>query len=161
MDNPVYFKALYQLQDRVIGILSGLETEFYLTGGTAASRGYLNHRYSDDLGFFVNDDSRFVLWADRLIQSISRSAGWGLDVILKENRFVRVTLRDGDVFLKVELINDVPAHVGEIRHHPVLGRLDSPDNILANKVSALVDRGEPKERFKAELNHLGESLILG
>jgi hypothetical protein len=219
MDNSFYFEALYPLQDRVIGILSGLETEFYLTGGTAASRGYLNHRFSDDLDFFVNDDARFVLWADRMIQSMSRSAGWGLDVMLKEERFVRVALREGDVFLKVELINDVPAHVGEIRRHPVLGRLDSPENILANKVSALVDRGEPKdladiwgfccrmglrledaiigaqskaagvfpadlarllcsvtssdwelirwiaapemERFKAELNRLGESLLLG
>jgi predicted nucleotidyltransferase component of viral defense system len=27
---------------------------FYLTGGTALSRAYLNHRYSDDLDFFVN-----------------------------------------------------------------------------------------------------------
>ena len=29
--------------------------------------------------------------------------------------------------------------------HPVLGRLDTPENILANKLSALVDRQEPKD----------------
>jgi len=30
-------------------------TPFYLTGGTALSRGYFNHRYSDDLDLFVNN----------------------------------------------------------------------------------------------------------
>lgn len=31
-----------------------------MTGGTAASRGYLNHRFSDDLDLFVNDDASFT-----------------------------------------------------------------------------------------------------
>ncbi len=30
-----------------------LETPFYLTGGTALSRHYFNHRYSDDIVLFV------------------------------------------------------------------------------------------------------------
>jgi hypothetical protein len=47
--------------------------------------------------------------------------------------------------LKIELVNDVPAHAGTIRRHPVLGKLDSPENILANKLTALVDRAEPKD----------------
>jgi hypothetical protein len=104
MDNSFYFEALYPLQDRVIGVLSGLETEFYLTGGTAASRGYLNHRFSDDLDFFVNDDARFILWADlaRLLCSAT-SSDW-------------------------ELIRWIAAPEMEL--------------------------------FKAELNHLGESLLL-
>jgi hypothetical protein len=42
-------------------------------------------------------------------------------------------------------VNDVPAHAGTIRRHPVLGKLDSPENILANKLTALVDRAEPKD----------------
>ena len=46
-------------------VLDEVETGFYLTGGTAASRGYLNHRFSDDLDLFVNDDDRFSLWAER------------------------------------------------------------------------------------------------
>jgi len=58
---------------------------------------------------------------------------------------VRLVLSAGDVALKVELIDDVPARVGDIRNHPVLGRLDTPENILANKITALLDRGEPKD----------------
>jgi hypothetical protein len=37
----------------VLALLRQIETGFYLTGGTAASRGYLNHRFSDDLALFV------------------------------------------------------------------------------------------------------------
>jgi hypothetical protein len=45
----------------------------------------------------------------------------------------------------IELVNDVPSHIGAVHRHPVLGHLDSPENILANKISALVDRREPKD----------------
>jgi len=41
---------------------------FYLTGGTAVSRAYLQHRFSDDLDLFVNYDKRFALWSNLLIQ---------------------------------------------------------------------------------------------
>jgi len=43
------------------------------------------------------------------------------------------------------MVNDVPAHIGEIITHNVLGRLDSAENILANKVTAAIDRNEPKD----------------
>jgi len=36
-----------------------LPVDFYLTGGTVLSRAYLNHRYSDDLDFFVNQNPNF------------------------------------------------------------------------------------------------------
>jgi len=38
-----------------------LKLVFYLTGGKAASCGYLDHRFSDDLDFFTNDDPHFGL----------------------------------------------------------------------------------------------------
>jgi hypothetical protein len=138
-----YFEVLYPFQDRVIKVINQADTGFYLTGGTAASRGYLEHRFSDDLDYFVNDDSRFGLWVERLIQALS--AGWDCNVMMKEERFARLNLAQKDVSLKIELINDVPARVGKIQNHPVLGRLDSAENILANKVSALLDREEPKD----------------
>ena len=66
MANPsFYFDVLYPLQDRVIQVINIADTEFYLTGGTAASRGYLQHRFSDDLDYFVNDNSRFGLWVEK------------------------------------------------------------------------------------------------
>ena len=145
MDKAFYFERLYPLQDEVLAVLMGVETGFYLTGGTAASRGYLQHRLSDDLDFFVNDDNRFLLWADRLIQAVAGQPGSTVDVLMREERFVRLILARDSVQLKIEMVNDVPAHVGQIVIHPVLGRLDSAENILANKVTALIDREEPKD----------------
>ena len=50
-----------------------------------------------------------------------------------------------DLGLKVELVNDVPSRVGVATPHAVLGLLDSAENILANKLTALADRREPKD----------------
>lgn len=55
MDKEKYATRLYPLQDEVLKIVNDQKTGFYLTGGTALSRGYLHHRLSDDLDFFVND----------------------------------------------------------------------------------------------------------
>ena len=145
VDSSWYRERLYPLQDQVLRLLNGLEVGFYLSGGTAASRGYLHHRFSDDLDLFVNDDPSFGLWVDRVIQALTSVSAWGLNVALREARFSRLTVTEGEVALKIEMINDVPAHVGTIRAHPQLGRLDSPENILANKITALVDRQEPKD----------------
>ncbi len=145
MAGSYYLETLYPFQDRALGVLRTLETGFYLTGGTAAGRGYLNHRFSDDLDLFVNDDSRFGLWTERIIAVLAEHAGWETQVLLRDERFVRLLLVEPEVSLKVEMVNDVPSRVGRVTDHPVLGRLDSAKNILANKISALVDREEPKD----------------
>jgi hypothetical protein len=145
MDRDYYFKQLYPLQNRVLQAFAATDTGFYLSGGTAASRGYLNHRFSDDLDLFVNDERHFGLWAQRLIDALAHLPDLTVDVLLREERFVRFETQHAHVLLKVELVNDVPAHVGSLRMHPILGRLDSAENILANKVTALIDRGEPKD----------------
>ena len=145
MNKSLYFDVLYPLQDRVLGILRGLETGFYLSGGTAASRGYLHHRFSDDLDLFVNDERDFGLWADRLIQALEAQGAWKVSLSLREQRFVRLSLTEGEAVLKIEMINDVPSHIGALRNDPILGKIDNPENILANKVTALVDREEPKD----------------
>lgn len=219
MSNAAYYRQVfYPFQDRVLRIIRQADTPFYLTGGTAASRGYLQHRFSDDLDFFVNDDPLFSLWVDRVIHALRQPAGWKLQILQREARFARLVIAENDLELKLEFINDVPAHVGKLRDDPLLGWLDSPENILANKITALIDREEPKdladiwafccrmgfsihqaihdadskaagifpadlarilcqvteadwqvirwiepppmERFLAELNHLGESLLL-
>lgn len=144
MDRSFYFDVLYPLQDAVLQIINLLETGFYLTGGTATSRGYLHHRLSDDLDLFVNDRPEFSLWADRIIQALNEAPQWQLDVLNRDERFIRLALNQQQTQLKIELINDVPAHVGGIEVHPTLGRLDSRENILANKVTALLSREEPK-----------------
>jgi hypothetical protein len=56
---PFYRDKLYPFQDGVMHTVKGVGTPFYLTGGTALSRFYFGHRYSDDLDYFVNSDPGF------------------------------------------------------------------------------------------------------
>lgn len=145
MDSDFFLNKLYPFQDQVLRVFSLLDTNFYLTGGTALSRGYLNHRFSDDLDFFVNDENYFGLWADRVIHALSRSVDWHFQVVVREERYVRLNLARTGIDLKIELVNDVPSRVGLPRQHPTLGRIDTAENILANKVTAVLDRTVPKD----------------
>ncbi len=145
MNRNFYFKQLYPFQDQVLNLISHIDTEFHLTGGTALSRGYLNHRFSDDLDFFINDDSRFILWVDRIIHGLSRSSEWTSEVLLREERFARLNLVRAEVKLKIEMVNDVPSRIGNPWQHPILGRIDTAENILANKITAVLDREAPKD----------------
>jgi hypothetical protein len=138
---------LYRLQDWALAQLRAAQHGFYLTGGTALSRGYYNHRYSDDLDFFADDAPDFQLWRDRclaVLGAAAPAASLRLEIVLREERFGRAFLT-GTAPLKLEFINDVPFRVGQPWAHPVLGLLDTRENILANKISALVDREEPKD----------------
>ena len=145
MAKEFYFDKLYPFQDEVLRVINGVKTDFYLTGGTTLSRAYLHHRFSEDLDLFVNDDDRFSTWAARVVDSLEQRAGWKVTVLHTDDRFVRCTVAATDAPLRVEMVNDVPAHVGDIVEHPVLGRIDTAENILANKITALIDRDEAKD----------------
>jgi predicted nucleotidyltransferase component of viral defense system len=145
MDSEFYFRRLYPLQDEILGQVHRTGTGFYLTGGTAASRAYLQHRFSDDLDLFVNDVADFPVQADRVAHALRASTKWNCQILQREERIVRLVVDQQDMNLKIEMINDVPSRVGTIRNHAILGLLDSPENILANKVSTLIDRREPKD----------------
>lgn len=146
MNKTTYIRQLYPLQNKVVKIIHEDENPFYLTGGTALSRGYLEHRYSDDLDFFTNDDSSFNLHVERVITRLLSDNSLTLDVVSRAERYAQLTIqKEGAIVLKLEFVNDVPSHVGAIVNHPVLGRIDSVDNILANKVTAVLSREEPKD----------------
>ncbi len=145
MDPTWFEEALYPFQDEALAIAARVETGFYLTGGTALGRVHLRHRYSEDLDLFVNDDDRFQTWADRLLEAWRAEAGWQLGVQRRDSRFVRALLSKGEVQLKIEFVNDVRGRVGVPVRHAGFGFVDTKENILANKVTALLDREEPKD----------------
>jgi hypothetical protein len=69
---------------------------------------------------------------------------WRLEIILRDHRFGRAVVH-GSLPLRLEFVNDVPFRVGSPVDHPELGRLDTPENIPANKITAVVDRQAPKD----------------
>ena len=64
MQKTYYIDKLYPVQDKVLHIVENSNAEFYLTGGTALGRFYLQHRHSDDLDLFLNAHPDFKLHHD-------------------------------------------------------------------------------------------------
>lgn len=135
-----YEKVLYPLQDKAISVFK--DSPFYLTGGTLLSRIYYKHRYSDDLDYFLNDHPEFQVYAERQVGKLSEVFN-DVKVVMAYERFYRILV--GEERLKIELVNDVPAHIGDLIEHPIFGLIDSKENILTNKLTAVMDRAMPKD----------------
>lgn len=147
-----YLESLYPLQDGVMNIIQKLNTPFYLTGGTALSRHYFNHRYSDDLDLFVNSDDSYIDYVELIyfkLDELSIANNFVLDKQLTKraesfSQFFILPLDNADIRLKIDLINDVASNFGTKEQNKVLGVVDSWRNILSNKFSAIY-RFEPKD----------------
>jgi len=138
------FSKLYLLQDKFLSWWATLGFRFYLTGGTALGRFYLQHRYSEDLDFFVNNDAHYNQYIRAFRKLIPDHFQIDMNQALFTDDFARFFISDGDISLKVELINDVGYYAG----NPVgykYGLIDTPLNILANKLLAVTGRDEPKD----------------
>ncbi|MBW2584351.1 MAG: nucleotidyl transferase AbiEii/AbiGii toxin family protein [Deltaproteobacteria bacterium] len=119
------------------------KVDFYLTGGTALSRCYLNHRYSDDLDFFVNEAPDFKKQTERVVSAIRR-AGMQIELGTASESFLRITVLKDEVPLKIDFVNDVIYHYGDFEAAHFFNKIDSWRNILSNKLCA-VSRLEPKD----------------
>lgn len=144
MSEKYYINKLYPLQDKVLELISNVDHTFYLTGGTALGRHYLGHRYSDDLDFFVNKEKNFKALSNAIISRLQTNYP-GLEMALLGDDFARIFIpHDDGHSLKIEMINDVPVHIGEIQVAGFFHRIDSWENILSNKICAL-PRDEAKD----------------
>ncbi len=119
-----------------------LQLPFYLTGGTALSRYYLKHRFSDDLDLFVNSDGNYSTYVDQLMTRISSEEGLSelklmRDRVVSTAYYTRFYITGHGTELKVDLVNDVPYHFGGFEIDESIGKLDSWRNILSNKLAAL------------------------
>lgn len=136
MQKGFYQNILYLLQDKVLELIALLPVDFYLTGGTALSRAYLNHRYSDDLDFFVNRSDQFKTQVEIIVRSLPQ-LGLKFEVLQADEGFARIFVYDDNSTLKLDFINDVLFR-SEVPVLTALYRLtDTPGNILSNKITAL------------------------
>lgn len=138
--NSFYKNTLYPLQDKILKIIGDLKTPFYLTGGTVLSRCFFQHRYSEDLDFFVHRNPRFAKLAELIYQTLLKRCQATIDI--KSDSFYSLKV---EKTLKIDFVNDVAVHFGEIKKHEIFPRIDNVKNILANKITAIMGRDEPKD----------------
>ena len=124
MPEHFYKEKLYPLQDIVLEIISSCKTNFYLTGGTALSRHYLHHRYSDDLDLFVNNSASFKVDTEKIFNALKKQFE-GLSVSISDDMYVRLFIIRGDTSLKVEFVNDVDFHTNGFESSHWFHKIDS------------------------------------
>lgn len=115
-----------------------LRLPFFLTGGTALSRFYLNHRFSDDLDFFINDDEKFGDYVEVIYDAIQRQSEWHLvgAQTVRTPAFVRLVIRKNEAALQNDFVNDIPYRVGKPDNTLAPCLIDTWQNILSNKIAA-------------------------
>jgi len=140
LPSQYYEEKLYPLQDGVMYILHQSDSDFFLTGGTALSRAYYNHRYSDDLDLFLSQSHTYDEQLDKVL-ALLKEAGfsWSTnsDYTRAENFTTIKVTRDNNIFLKLDFVNDLVPHYGEIIKTNLFYRTDSIHNMLSNKLSAI------------------------
>jgi len=136
-----YYQAkLFPLQDDVLRLIQDINVAFYLTGGTALSRCYFNHRYSDDLDFFVNANPDFKTQCNKVIHRLKEEPDWNLELGTVADTFIRIMLEKEGALLKIDFVNDVAFHWGGVETCSIFHRVDNWRNILSNKLCALSRR---------------------
>ncbi|RKX72751.1 MAG: hypothetical protein DRP60_13225 [Spirochaetes bacterium] len=136
------YLQLYRLQDEVLSAVFAVEREFYLTGGTCLSRFYKEKRYSDDLDFFAQNSPRFS-FAIRNIRNAFQKT-FSLTVEVETINFVRYRLNN---LLQVDFVNDISARYGDVIITDKNYIIDTAENILSNKLTAVLGRDNPKDIF--------------
>jgi Nucleotidyl transferase AbiEii toxin, Type IV TA system len=143
MREKAFYHKLYALQDQLMELIQKQDVDFYLTGGTALGRFYLNHRLSDDLDFFVNQAADFKKQAERSVAAI-RKSGLQIEIGTASDSFLRIAVLRDEISMKIDFVNDVIYHYGGFEAADFFPKIDSWRNILSNKLCA-ISRSEPKD----------------
>ena len=135
---------LTAFQREVLDAFFQRERGFFLTGGAALAGFHLGHRTTEDLDLFTLQQpaferSRFVL-AD-----VAAAVGAMLEIRQDAPGFKRVVLRRRDEGLVVDLVKDVSSqlHAEKLERDHIV--VDPADEILANKLTAIVGRAEERD----------------
>ncbi len=140
--DSINYKRLYNLQDRVLHTVFAVEQEFYLTGGTCLSRFYQNKRFSDDLDFFTHNSSRFSFAVKNIRVALQKD--FKLDSQVESKDFFRFRI---DELLQVDFVNDHSPRLKDVIVTDDKFLIDNVENILSNKLTAVIGRDNPKDIF--------------
>ncbi len=137
--------ALSPLQLHVLEALGG-QPSFYLSGGAALGGFYLGHRRSLDLDLFTPDLDNVEQIA-RLLRSLVSESGWILTELQTGPGIRRFSVSRGEEQTLVDVVHEpVPQEV-DLPDKPTAGgiRYDALDDLVANKLGALLGRGDVKD----------------
>jgi predicted nucleotidyltransferase component of viral defense system len=139
---------LTENQIRILRLISQvplLKDNFYLTGGTALSAFYLQHRYSEDLDFFTSNNRVISNAVAAFIAALNQSKVKH-SVIRMFDTFTEIHIHAGSETIKMDFALDSPYRLQKVKLVDDVGIfIDNERDISCNKLSALFDRADPKD----------------
>ena len=136
--------VLTALQRDVLRAFFAREQDFYLTGGAALAGYHLGHRATDDLDLFTDDPAAFARGGFDLV-AIAGELGGTLEVRQNAPLFRRFVLTRHDGGLVIDLVCDLAGGPAAGRPEHDGARVDTPETILANKLTTIVGRSEERD----------------
>ncbi len=140
-------KILTQIQKDFIRLFAktALKEHFFFTGGTALSAFYLHHRISEDLDFFTEEEGQIPM-ALPILQEITDRLKASLDVSRGFRTYMEIFITREEEILRCDFAMDAPYRLEEkvFKDEPDI-YIDNVLDLSCNKLSALFDRGDPKD----------------
>lgn len=149
--------GLSNLQNEFLREFFGRENRFYLTGGAALVGFYFGHRETHDLDLFTLENEIENGFA--IVKDAARTLGASVEAIQTAPDFRRLFVKRGDEAVVVDLVREYVFQIDREKREIGGIRIDSPEEILANKLCALLSRSEIRDLVDVrELEEAGFNL---
>jgi len=135
--------ALTKLQSDVLEAFFRREQRFFLTGGAALSGYYLGHRATQDVDLFTTED--ILEDAERILTEVADELGGTIERVRTSPEFRRRLLRRGSEAVVVGLVRDRSPQIHQEKAVRGSVRVDTADEIFANKLCAILSRAEVRD----------------
>jgi predicted nucleotidyltransferase component of viral defense system len=119
------------------------QSHFYLTGGAALVGFYLGHRETHDLDLFTLENE--IETGAALARDVARRLGATMESLQTAPDFRRLLVKRGDEAVVVDLVREQVFQLAREKREINGVRVDSPEEILANKLCALLSRSEIRD----------------
>jgi Nucleotidyl transferase AbiEii toxin, Type IV TA system len=144
---------LTSLQQRVLLALAGIQPSWTLTGGGALAGVHFGHRTTRDLDLFWHGISALAELPVAVERRLA-AAGLQVDSLQTEPAFRRMRVSDGQEVVILDLVADAvptiePPQMAQLGGTSIL--VDTPYEILVNKLCALLGRAEARDLIDVRL----------
>lgn len=142
MSAASFTNQLTPFQREVLAAFFERERGYVLTGGAALAGFHLGHRTTDDLDLFTHDADAFER-GRFIVADIASALGGTFETRQDAPGFKRLVLGRGSEGLVIDLVKDSGPASAPIEVDRIL--VDSPAEIMANKLTAIVGRAEERD----------------
>jgi predicted nucleotidyltransferase component of viral defense system len=135
--------GLNRLQRDLLEAFFAREQRFFLTGGAALVGFYLHHRQTLDLDLFTTEDH--LEDGEAALFDAAQELGATVERMRTSTSFRRFLVGRGNESVVVDIVRDLAPQIDTEKpvHDGI--RIDSPREIMANKLCTLLSRGELRD----------------